>query len=84
MSTADTRTTVRAVLTEIVGSAVMDRTGDEELLFERRIVDSLHLVELVEQLEQRFATEIDGDDLTPENFASVEAMSRFFGARVSA
>jgi acyl carrier protein len=84
VSTADTRLTVRAVLTEIVGSAVMDRTGDEELLFERRVVDSLHLVELVERLEQRFGTEIDGDDLTPDNFASIEAMSRFFDARVSA
>jgi acyl carrier protein len=84
VTTPRANSTVRAVLAEIVGAAVVDRLADDDLLFERRIVDSLHLVELVERLEQRFGTEIDGDDLTPENFASVAAMSRFFDSRVSA
>jgi acyl carrier protein len=84
VTTAYASMQVRAVLSEIVGSAVVDRISDDDRIFERRIVDSLHLVELIERLEERFGTEIDGADLTPENFESVAAMSRFFEGRVAA
>jgi acyl carrier protein len=84
VTTSFANLTVRAVLAEIVGSPVVDRIADEDRIFERRIVDSLHLVELIERLETSFGTEIDGADLTPENFESIAAMSTFFEARVAA
>jgi acyl carrier protein len=68
---------VRGVLSSIVGPEVADALGDDELIFERGVVDSMHLVELVSAFESRFGFVVEGDELTPENFASIHAMSSY-------
>ncbi len=76
--------TVRGVLAGIVGSEVVNGISDDELIFEHRIVDSLHLVELVERLESAFGVEVEGEELTAENFGSVGAIARFFASKAAA
>ncbi len=43
-------------------------------LMETEIVDSVAMMELVVWLEEHFDMVIDTDDLTPENFSSVNKM----------
>jgi acyl carrier protein len=80
MTSPEVRDAVRDVLAGIVGSDVAGRISDDDRIFEGRIIDSLHVIELVERLEQRFAREIGPDELTPENFESVSAMATFLGS----
>lgn len=76
-------TEIRDLLASIVGHEVLDGVGDDELIFERRIVDSLHLVELVSEIETRFRFEVQGNELTPENFASIRAMAAYVDSRAT-
>ena len=50
-------------------------------LFEEDVIDSLGVMEIVMFLEDRFAFEIDDDEIVPENFGSVRAMARFVSMR---
>jgi acyl carrier protein len=68
---------IRELLGSIVGPELAADAGDEEQLFERGIVDSLQLLELVATLESRYGFHIEGDELLPENFGSVRAMTSY-------
>ena len=46
-------------------------------LFESGAIDSLHLVELLFQIEQRFGIEISIDSLEIDNFRSINAIAKF-------
>ena len=72
---------VRALLSEIAGAETVASIRDDDLIFQNRVVDSLHLIELVERLQLRFQIEIDADDLVPENFESLAAISGFVSRR---
>lgn len=68
---------IRTLVGSVVGAEVVDGVGDEELLFERGVIDSLQLLELVSALESRFAVRVEGDELTPENFGSLRALAGY-------
>lgn len=38
------------------------------------LIDSYGMIELVESLEEKYDIEIDGMDIIPENFVSIEAI----------
>jgi acyl carrier protein len=48
------------------------------------LIDSLALVNLIFHLEQTFSVTTTVDDLDPDNFATVERMTRFVQARRAA
>jgi acyl carrier protein len=73
--------TVRALLSTVAGADRVRQLQDGDLLFERRIIDSLHLVEFVERLEQAFGLVLEGADLTPTNFSSLQAIAQFVDSR---
>jgi acyl carrier protein len=59
--------------------------ADSEPLIEQGIIDSLGIICLLGFIEERFSVKIDGDELIPENFASIAAISSLVeGKRVSA
>jgi acyl carrier protein len=68
---------VRDLLAAIVGPDVAEAVAADEFLFEQGIVDSLHLVQLVEALESTCGIVVEGDELRPENFGSVDAMAAY-------
>lgn len=70
-------TQVREILSTVVGGEVAAGVGSEDRIFERGVVDSLHLVELVDAIESRFGVAVDGDDLQPANFESIAAMAAY-------
>jgi acyl carrier protein len=51
-----------------------DAAGSSDLIGDR-ILDSLSLTILITRLDQEFDIEITPDDLTPENFASVDTIT---------
>lgn len=67
----------RRILAAVVGDDVVASLTDEDQLFSRGVIDSLQLVEIIERLQSELGIEIDGEDLSPENFGSVAAMARF-------
>ena len=51
--------------------------GDSADLLESGIIDSLGVLDLVTFMQQEFAVSLEDDDLTPENFKSIECMAQF-------
>jgi acyl carrier protein len=49
--------------------------GDDDLLVEDGIIDSMGILTMLTFLEERFGISVDGDELTPENFQSIQAIA---------
>ncbi len=73
----DSLAQVRHVLVDVIGSDRMRGVRDDDLLFEHRVVDSLHLVEFVERIESTFGLELDPVDINPTNFSSMRTIAEF-------
>ncbi|MCG8648422.1 MAG: acyl carrier protein [Pirellulales bacterium] len=57
-------------------SGSVDFSNDESLL-EAGIIDSMSMVDLISFLEKEYSFQIDEDDMTPENFDSLDAIVDF-------
>ncbi len=56
---------------------------DDQDLLAAGIVDSLGFVELVEEVEARFAVGVEDTEITEENFGSVDAIAAYVGRKRS-
>ena len=54
---------------------------DSDSLMESGKVDSIGMMELVSSLEKKFDFKVDVNDLLPENFDSIEAITRYVKSR---
>ena len=72
---------IRMLLASVVGREVADSLDEDELLFAQGIVDSLHLVQIVDGFQRDFGVEVAGHDLSPENFGSIGGMARYLQAK---
>ena len=68
---------VRDVLAAIIGRDAAASVDENDLLFEEGVIDSLHLLELIDLLQERFGIEVASDELLPENFESLQAMADY-------
>jgi acyl carrier protein len=68
---------VRDVLAAIIGGDGASSVDENDLLFEEGVIDSLHLIELIDLLQERFGMEVESDELSPENFESLQAMADY-------
>jgi acyl carrier protein len=68
---------VRDVLAAIIGEDAASSVDENDLLFEEGVIDSLHVIELIDLLQERFGMEVEGDELSPENFGSLQAMADY-------
>jgi acyl carrier protein len=67
----------------IVEKVALDDGGiahDEDLLA-NDVLDSLAIVELVSFLEAKFGISVSDDDLTPENFKTIDDIVAFVAAK---
>ena len=62
------------------GRLVGGGSADDDQLFERMLLDSLHLITLVTSLEERFQVAVRPEDLIPENFQSIAAIADVIAA----
>lgn len=67
---------VRAYFKDTLGQDVGSFPASESLL-EAGVIDSLGVQSLVEFVSERFAVEVSEDDLVPENFDSIDAITSF-------
>lgn len=51
-------------------------------LLESGVIDSMGVLDLVGFLQQEFAITVEDDDLTPENFRSIDSMAEFLQRRL--
>ena len=51
--------------------------ADDTSLFEARVLDSMHLAELMAFLETEFRISIQPHEVTPQNFDSLRALEAF-------
>lgn len=54
---------------------------DSSQLLEEGVLDSLGILELVDYLQEELGVSVDDDDLVPENFASIDAITAFAEAK---
>jgi len=55
--------------------------SDTSLLLQSGIVDSLGILELVAFIEQEFGISVSDDELLPENFQTLQALTSFVQAK---
>jgi acyl carrier protein len=80
----DVRSVVRAfIATQLAPSAGRTDIADDEDLIDTGIVNSLGIFQLVAFLEERFQTSIGDEEITPENFSTIERIERLVAARNS-
>ena len=68
---------VRGLLRAIGRGEGLDRVGDDGSLLEAGVLDSLAMMELIEQIEARHGIRVTEDEMTPEHFDSVRAIEAF-------
>jgi D-alanine--poly(phosphoribitol) ligase subunit 2 len=71
----DTKYIIASVLNEIIASKGLSVSGYGEKIFESGIIDSYGIVELLLALENEFQIKIPYEDMTVQNFASINDIS---------
>ena len=73
-------TWIQQVRTQLVARGILDSEScvtETESLMDAGVLDSLRLMDLVPELEKTFGITVEAEDLTPENFDSIRAISTF-------
>lgn len=60
---------------ELVQDSKYANLGDSDPLIESGIIDSLGMMKLIGFLEEKLSVELSDDELVPQNFSTVEAIS---------
>lgn len=61
----------------------MDSVSDSESLLENGLMDSTGVLELVAFLESDIGIDIQDDEIVPDNFDSIEKISRYANAKLA-
>jgi methoxymalonate biosynthesis acyl carrier protein len=77
LETAVIQSTKSTIRNFILGSVNIQNLDDDDNLFESGIVNSLFAVQLMTYLEKTFRIEVTMDDLSLENFESINSTSSF-------
>jgi acyl carrier protein len=56
--------------------------ADDESLLKSNIIDSMGMLELVTFIETEFQVTVEGEELLPENFESIAALSGFVASKL--
>jgi acyl carrier protein len=55
---------------------------DSDNLLTKGVIDSLRMLDMIGFLESQYELKVDEDELMPENFESIDAITRFVEQRV--
>ncbi|GFE58368.1 acyl carrier protein [Geobacter sp. AOG1] len=70
------------IFNELVRGKVQVVFGLSENLLEANIIDSLGIMKLVPFLEHTFSIKINDDEIIPDNFETIEAISSFVQQKI--
>lgn len=69
------------IISEFISDGNGSELTDTVPLIDSGVIDSFGIMSLLGYLEESFSIEISGDDLVPENFASIETISKFISLK---
>jgi acyl carrier protein len=64
----------RFIMAEFAEGKV-ERLGDDENLIDQGLIDSVSILELIAFIEREFSVTLPVDEVVPENFRSIRALS---------
>lgn len=75
---------IRGILREFVRRDLARRSGhleisDQDNLIGNGMIDSLGIIKTIHFLEERFRFTVRDEDVVPDNFETIEALSSFVG-----
>jgi len=78
----DPKSTIRNFIKmELAGGAGAPDIGDQDSLIEAGVIDSLGIQKLLAFLESQFSIKLRDEDIVPENFDTVENITRLVHAK---
>jgi acyl carrier protein len=78
----DIRSVIRSFLKNSAPKGVSFTDSDNLLV--KGVIDSLRMLDMISFLEEKYHIKIDEEELMPENFESVDAITRFVEQRIKA
>ncbi|MFK7811726.1 MAG: acyl carrier protein [Maribacter sp.] len=75
-------TILRYIQTEISNDPSEDIESDEDL-FGGGIIDSIGMIKLISFLQEEFSIEVPAEDMTVENFMTVESMIEYISKKTA-
>ena len=69
------------IVEEIISDNDKANLGNEDSLIEAGVIDSLGIHKLILFLENEFAITVNDDDILPENFEHIAAISSFINGK---
>lgn len=80
----NTSETIRDFITTgIMHESLTTPLNDQDSLIESGIIDSLGVMTLLAFLQEKFSIQVPGDELVPENFESISAISALVERRTN-
>ncbi len=80
----DLKTKIRAfILSNLAERKGVTFIGDDDSLLETGVVDSLGIFLIVTFLEENFHVGVADDEITPENFRTLDVISRMVESKMS-
>lgn len=77
---------IKLEITNYLNSVLKDRKAAIDpatLIISSGLLDSIAILDLVMYMEEQFEVTIDGDELTAENFETVDAIAKFVEPKIS-
>ena len=72
---------IRTYLTENGPQDADLEFSDDDSLLEAGIIDSMSMIDLISFLENEYSLKVDEDDMTPENFDSLNSIVEFISQK---
>lgn len=79
----NSRASIRTFIMDKFPQAKSKRVGDSEDLLQGGLIDSLGILEVVSFLERQFGIVVDDEELTPEHFKSIDALTAFADGKLA-
>jgi acyl carrier protein len=84
MTEAEVRSRMRAYITDNFLYMRRDlKLGDDDSLLRKGVIDSLGVMEVLGFVEETFGLHVDQNDITEENFGTLNAITRYVAARTT-
>lgn len=83
MDTGTIKRQVRIFIEDNLLRGNKDKTvGDDDSFFQRELIDSTGVLELVFYLEQTFGFDVEDEEIIPENLDSVNRLVAYVGSKL--
>ena len=71
------------IQSELVSDRTEDNLSNTDNLIESGILDSLGIIKLITYLEESYSIKVTDEELSIENFETIEAISRFLRNKIN-